>query len=519
MKHSRILTIALLLLAVAGSGVLLAVDDIPLNNWTVPPYHASSGSGGLTTMTDVTPGIGFVGVAPCRLLDTRGNGFTGAYGPPSLAAGVPRNFDLNSDPACTGIPAGVEAYSLNITVTQAQGDGFILIYPQGGSQPPVSTLNYHFGDTLANAAIVPAGTGGGVTVIAGVSGTHLIIDINGYFTDEYEGSTYFQVFANNGSYAIEAENNSTSCGGTCGMLMTVQGGNALEARAQGTGVTYGVFGNQYSGADNAAGVYGEAGSGQCGVPNFGMGILGRAGAAATLDIPIIGLGDYEGVRGINTNGCTGSSPVASYGSLGWSDTDAVHGSGNLSITGTKSFVDPHPTDASKMIAYVSLEGPESGTYFRGRGKFQNGIAVIDVPEHFRMVTDREGLGIQVTPIGQMASVAVESISLDRIVVRGSRNVEFFYTVNGVRATFKDFQPIQDNNSFVAISENSGMIGAWSPEQKRRLIANGSFNADGTVNLETAHRLGWDKVWEKSRVQPQKQNLSTESKGGVSSNHQ
>ena len=46
---------------------------------------------------------------------------------------------------------------------------------------PVSTVNYVAGQTIANAAIVPAGTGGGVTVIAGVSGTDLIIDINGYF--------------------------------------------------------------------------------------------------------------------------------------------------------------------------------------------------------------------------------------------------------------------------------------------------------------------------------------------------
>src|SRR5580765_3738763 len=39
-----------------------------------------------------TPPLHFVGITPCRLLDTRGNGFTGAYGPPSLPQGTPRNF-------------------------------------------------------------------------------------------------------------------------------------------------------------------------------------------------------------------------------------------------------------------------------------------------------------------------------------------------------------------------------------------------------------------------------------------
>jgi hypothetical protein len=35
-----------------------------------------------------------------------------------------------------------------------------------------------------------------------------------------------------------------------------------------------------------------------------------------------------------------------------------------------------------------------------------------------------------------------------------------------------------------------------------LIQNGTYNADGTVNMETARRLGWDKVWEeRSRPAP------------------
>src|SRR5947199_9669971 len=182
-------------IAVGVVGILasafLRAQQIPVTNWTVPAYRANSASGGLTTMTDVTPGVGFVGVAPCRLVDTRQAGFPVGYGPPSLTQGQPRNFDLNSDPLCTGIPAGVDAYSLNITVTNTQGPGFILIYPQGGSQPTVSTVNYVAGQTIANAAIVPAGTNGGVTVIAGVSGTDLIIDINGYFTDTYNPGVEF----------------------------------------------------------------------------------------------------------------------------------------------------------------------------------------------------------------------------------------------------------------------------------------------------------------------------------------
>jgi hypothetical protein len=73
---------------------------------------------------------------------------------------------------------------LNITVTNTAGPGFISIYPQGSSQPNVSTLNYVAGQTIANAAVAPLGTAEGVTVFAGISGADLILDTNGY----YDGS-------------------------------------------------------------------------------------------------------------------------------------------------------------------------------------------------------------------------------------------------------------------------------------------------------------------------------------------
>jgi hypothetical protein len=44
---------------------------------------------------------------------------------------------------------------------------------------------------VANAAIVPAGTGNGITVVAGVSGTDLIIDVNGYFPNAGLNSTEY----------------------------------------------------------------------------------------------------------------------------------------------------------------------------------------------------------------------------------------------------------------------------------------------------------------------------------------
>ena len=58
--------------------------------------------------------------------------------------------------------------------------GFLSVWPTGVSQPSVSTLNSSDGRIRANAAVVPAGVNGAVTVLAS-DPTHVIVDINGYF--------------------------------------------------------------------------------------------------------------------------------------------------------------------------------------------------------------------------------------------------------------------------------------------------------------------------------------------------
>ena len=54
------------------------------------------------------------------------------------------------------------------------------MWPEGQPQPLVSTLNDTTGTIVANAAIVPAGTSGGITVYP-TDDTDLAIDVNGYF--------------------------------------------------------------------------------------------------------------------------------------------------------------------------------------------------------------------------------------------------------------------------------------------------------------------------------------------------
>ena len=85
--------IASALLSFVLASFLQAEVDVPLRNWTIPPYQASGAASGLSPMTDISPGIGFVAVTPCRIADTRGLGFTGQAGPPVLNTGT-RTFQV-----------------------------------------------------------------------------------------------------------------------------------------------------------------------------------------------------------------------------------------------------------------------------------------------------------------------------------------------------------------------------------------------------------------------------------------
>lgn len=126
--------------------------------------------------------------------------------------------------------------------------------------------------------------------------------------------------------------------------------------------------------------------------------------------------------------------------------------------------------------------------------------MIELPEDFRIVTDEEGLTVQLTPIRSFASMYVESEDLNQIVVRSSKDVTFHYLVQGVRRAFKDFKPVRNGEEFMPPSAASRMPGYLTEEARQRLITNGTYNPDGTVNLETAERAGWTRIWREREEQ-------------------
>lgn len=140
--------------------------------------------------------------------------------------------------------------------------------------------------------------------------------------------------------------------------------------------------------------------------------------------------------------------------VGPAGAGALHVVGNITATGAKLFVQDHPTDPTKEIHYIALEGGEAGTYMRGTAVLNGGRAVIDLPEHFSLVTGEEGLTAQLTPRGPVQSMLyVESLTNRRVVVKASNpgdgQVAFDFLVQGVRSGFEGHQPIVDREQVAA----------------------------------------------------------------------
>ncbi|MFL6416200.1 MAG: hypothetical protein ACJ74Y_11105, partial [Bryobacteraceae bacterium] len=162
-------------IAVASSATVTPADGTTRNEFEHENSGPSSGPSGTA--------LRFIPIDPCRIADTRDAGQSN--GGPILANKEVRVFTIAG--AACGIPSTAAAYSLNVTVVPHGPLSWLTLWPTGQSQPTVSTLNSTDGRTKANAAIVPAGTNGSVSVFVSDS-SHVILDVAGYFVPSNDAS-------------------------------------------------------------------------------------------------------------------------------------------------------------------------------------------------------------------------------------------------------------------------------------------------------------------------------------------
>lgn len=108
--------------------------------------------------------------------------------------------------------------------------------------------------------------------------------------------------------------------------------------------------------------------------------------------------------------------------------------GNHSITGTKSFVMPHPTREGMELQHASTESPVNGVEYWGEGTFNDqGEATVTLPDYFEALTKQSGRNVQITPIGRVTVPAsADRIAEGKFTAYGQPGAAFCWHVKAER---------------------------------------------------------------------------------------
>jgi hypothetical protein len=70
-----------------------------------------------------------------------------------------------------------------LTVVNPTAEGYLTLYPAGGSLPLASMINFRSGIVRANSAIVVVGASGQISVFCGMASgsTDFVLDVSGWF--------------------------------------------------------------------------------------------------------------------------------------------------------------------------------------------------------------------------------------------------------------------------------------------------------------------------------------------------
>ena len=100
----------------------------------------------------------------------------------------------------------------------------------------------------------------------------------------------------------------------------------------------------------------------------------------------------------------------------------------------KSFDIKHPTKGSGWrLRHVSLEGPESAVFYRGRLTGKN---IIELPNYWKDLVHEDSITVSIQPIGSTQKIIVMEFDNEKIILSG--NTDCFFHVYGER---KDVNPL------------------------------------------------------------------------------
>ena len=457
-----------------GSGLSLPFNGTASNpdNWAFRATNIAAsgygiwGSGGYGVVGTSPSGMGVVGL---------GGGLSGGF--PLSKSGV-LGVTESTDAGVSGLNKGAGPGVRGESTTGRGVYGFGPTQGVYGESSGVAGAAGVYGVATATSGSFPAGVYGESKSTGGIGvwGRSLTATGNTYgVAGETQSPTGIGVqgYATAGGRGVYGASGSTTVAG-----IGVRGFTA--GPEVGTGV----------GMANSAGVYGEA-------DNDTKSVSGVFGVVHSSSLYASGVFGYS-VSATGNAGAFYNQTGSIYVRVGVESTGKDYAvlapsseiyCSKLTAT-TKSFIQPHPQDASKQIEYVSVEAPTSDVYFRGSGRLRNGIAGIAIPEHFRLVARAGSYMTTVTAVGAAGGLYVAQEDETGIVVRGAGDASFHYVVWAERDMYRDHEPIQPNVYFRPETLDPIALGSAPEELKALLVKNGTLEADGTYNKTRAAQLGW-----------------------------
>lgn len=134
----------------------------------------------------------FVGATPKRLADSRdgtGTSIVARISPNNPLRVKITNIEVQTATGVTTqVPSNIAAVALNVTAVNSISAGFLTIFPCDVAQPEASNVNYLAGNVVPNGVITPVSASGEICIFT-FAETDIIVDLSGWFTDGFTGST------------------------------------------------------------------------------------------------------------------------------------------------------------------------------------------------------------------------------------------------------------------------------------------------------------------------------------------
>ena len=228
--------------AITGTPTAVGIYTFTVSVTDSEPTPVTAVSGSLSiTIAPVPTVSAYTAVTPYRVCDTRGtDGLSGTDAQcagQKLSAGGTLTIDVSgtnpTGSSTGGVPAsGATAVVLNVTATGEASQGFITVWPAGGTRPAASSLNYKPNKTVPNLVTIGLPASGQVSLYS-LQATNLVVDVEGYYAAPtgtaglFNSVTPYRICDTRGADGLMGAN--AQCAGH-----TLSGGQTLTFNVTGT---------------------------------------------------------------------------------------------------------------------------------------------------------------------------------------------------------------------------------------------------------------------------------------------